>query len=188
VPSTKIEKQDLLRACWLVFNKHGYYATSMSMLAEATGIGKSGLLHHYQSKEGLMRGVLEYSRTVFESYVLDVAKEDLPAEQRLEKMLRRQNRLSKIDRRGCFFANTAIETGRDELFNTLITKYFDDWQVSIMSILMPYIAETEAKEYAYRLILEYEGAVTFYKLSGDEIHLEKFVIRSVETFKERIKQ
>ena len=180
---TKIEKTDLLRACWEVFNRHGYNATSISMLAEATGLGKSGLLHHFNSKELLMRSVLEYSKGIFESYVLSVALEDLPYEQRLEKLLRRQCRLAKIDRRGCFFSNTALETGRDEVFKTVVESTFKNWQDAIASLFAHYLSSEQANDTAYRLILEYQGAVTFYKFSGDESHLERFVNRTVLSFK-----
>ena len=55
----------VLRRCWEVFNRHGYHGTSVSMLAEATGLGKSGLMHHHLSKESLMRAVLEYAQETF---------------------------------------------------------------------------------------------------------------------------
>jgi hypothetical protein len=120
MPVKKIEKQELLHRCWEVFNRHGYHGTSVSMLAEATGLGKSGLMHHHLSKESLMRAVVEYAQETMRSTVFSVAQEDLPPEQRLEKLLRRQNRLVKMERQGCFFANTALETGRDGLFNEAI--------------------------------------------------------------------
>lgn len=182
MPVQKIDKTDLLRRCWEVFNRHGYYGTSISMLAEATGLGKSGLMHHHLSKEGLMHAVMEYAQQYMRSYVLAVADEDLPPEQRLEKLLRRQNRLAKYERRGCFFANTALETGREGIFNHYIQDIFDEWQKAVADILGAVMSPEKARETAYRLLLEYEGAVTFYKLSGDEQHLENIVARAVALF------
>jgi len=182
MPVKKIEKQDLLRRCWEVFNRHGYYGTSVSMLADATGLGKSGLMHHHLSKESLMRAVVEYAQEALRDYVLSVARENLPPEQRLEKLLRRQNRLAKYDRRGCFFANTALETGREGLFNEQIKTTYDEWQRAVAHILTAVLPAAEAAEIAYRLLLEYEGSVTMYKLTGDEQHLERFVSRAVALF------
>ena len=182
MPVKKIEKQDLLRRCWEVFNRHGYYGTSVSMLADATGLGKSGLMHHHLSKESLMRAVVEYAQEALRDYVLSVAQENLPPEQRLEKLLRRQNRLAKYDRRGCFFANTALETGRKGLFNEQIKTTYDEWQKAVAHILTAVLPPAEAAETAYRLLLEYEGSVTMYKLTGDEQHLERFVSRAVALF------
>ena len=179
MPVKKIEKKELLRRCWEVFNRHGYNGTSVSMLAEATGLGKSGLMHHHLSKESLMRAVVEYAQAQLRRYVLAVAQEDLPPEQRLEKLLRRQNRLAKYERRGCFFANTALETGREGLFNELIKATYDEWQAAVAGILAAVMPPAAAADAAYRLLLEYEGSITMYKLTGDEQHLERFVARAV---------
>ena len=187
MPVTKIDKKELLRRCWEVFNRHGYYGTSVKMLADSTGLGKSGLMHHHLSKESLMRAVVEYAQEELRTYVFAVAQEDLPPEQRLEKLLRRQNRLAKYERRGCFFANTALETGREGLFNEQVQATYDEWQATVAGILTEIMPPEESAETAYRLLLEYEGSVTMYKLSGDEQHLERFVSRAVDLFGKKMR-
>ncbi|MBK6995290.1 MAG: TetR/AcrR family transcriptional regulator [Lewinellaceae bacterium] len=123
MPVKKIDKQELLHRCWEVFNKHGYHGTSVSMLAEATGLGKSGLMHHHLSKESLMCAVLEYAQNTLRATVFSVVQEDLPPEQKLEKMLRRQNRLVKMERQGCFFANTGFGNGPRRTFQPTHSGY-----------------------------------------------------------------
>ena len=182
MPVKKIEKQELLHRCWEVFNRHGYHGTSVSMLAEATGLGKSGLMHHQKSKESLMRAVMEYAQETMRSIVFAVAQEDLPPEQRLEKLLRRQNRLVKIERQGCFFANTALETGREGLFNEAIQIIWDEWKQAVSGILSEVMPPEAAAQTAYRLLCEYEGAIIMYKVSNDAQHLEQFVARAVALF------
>jgi TetR/AcrR family transcriptional repressor of nem operon len=182
MPIKKIDKQELLHRCWEVFNRHGYHGTSVSMLAEATGLGKSGLMHHHLSKESLMRAVMEYAQETLRSTVFSVAQEDLPPEQRLEKLLRRQNRLVKMERQGCFFANTALETGRDGLFNEPIQAIWEEWKSMVTSILSNIMPADAAASTAYRLLLEYEGAIIMYKVSNDVQHLEQFVARAVALF------
>jgi TetR/AcrR family transcriptional regulator, transcriptional repressor for nem operon len=184
MPAKKIEKHELLHRCWEVFHRHGYYGTSVSMLAEAIGMGKSGVMHHHTSKEGLLRAVIGYAKQQMRDYVLSVAREDLPDEQRLEKLLRRQNRLAKHEQRGCFFANLALETGREGLFNEELTHFFEEWQLVLSGIWATRLPQEAAVEHAYLLLLEYEGAVTIYKLSGDEQHLERLVRRAVQKFKQ----
>jgi len=100
MPKQKVSKDDILLTCWQVFHKHGYNGTSLQKVADAVGLGKAGLLHHFGSKEGLMRAVLGYARTAYKTYVLDVAKEDRPLEERMLKMLRRQAKLASIEQRG----------------------------------------------------------------------------------------
>lgn len=178
----KIEKQELLHRCWEVFNRHGYHGASISMLAEATGLGKSGLMHHHLSKESLMRAVLEYAQETLRSTVFSVLQEDLPPEQKLEKMLRRQNRLIKMERQGCFFANTALETGREGLFNEPIQQIWEEWRKAVASILSASMPPEQATDTAYRLLLEYEGAIIMYKVTNEVQHLEQFIARAVALF------
>ena len=182
MPVKKIDKKELLHRCWEVFNRHGYHSTSVSMLAEATGLGKSGLMHHHLSKESLMRAVLEYAQETLRTTVFSVVQEALPPEQKLEKMLRRQNRLVKMERQGCFFANTALETGRDGLFNEPIQVIWQEWKKTVAGILCEIMPAAEADQTAYRLLLEYEGAIIMYKISNEVEHLEQFVARAVALF------
>jgi TetR/AcrR family transcriptional repressor of nem operon len=181
VPVTKITKEEILQRCWEVLHREGYHRTSISDLAEATGLGKAGLLHHFGSKEALMQAVLDYARRGFRNYVLAVADEDLPVEQRVEKLLRRQNRLAKAERKGCFFANTALEMGRSAHFGNWLRAFFEEWQQVVTGLLTHLYSPAEAQARAYRLLLEYQGAVMLYKVTGDEMHLEQLVHRTLAT-------
>lgn len=166
--------------CWEEFHLNGYYNTSMQKLAAATGLQKAGLYHHYPTKEDLMRRVMEFALDQFRSYVLAVSGElDLPPEQRLEKLLRRHKKLATMHRRGCFFANIALETGREGLFNEVLKTGMMEWADAVSKILSEYMPAAVAQSEALRLIMEYEGAVLFYKLTAEEEHLEAFIHRAV---------
>ncbi len=183
MPTQKISKRELLHRCWEQFHLHGYHASSIKALADAAGLGKAGLLHHFGSKEGLMHAVIDFSMEEFRRYVLSVVEEDLPLDQRLEKLLRRQNRLAKIHQRGCFFTNIIMETGQQGLFNYALIEFYDEWKDRLAEILSGFWPIEEARERAYRLLIEYEGSITMYKLTGDEVHLESFVHRTVAPLK-----
>lgn len=166
--------------CWEEFHLNGYYNTSMQKLAVATGLQKAGLYHHYPTKEELMRQVMEFAIEQFRNYVLVVAGErDLPTDQRLEKLLRRHKKLATLHRRGCFFANIALETGREGQFNEVLKTGMLEWAEAVGEILADRMPPEAAKNEALRMIMEYEGAVLFYKLTGEESHLEDFIHRAV---------
>ena len=180
MPVVKIDKNEFLLRCWEVFHLNGYHHTSMQDLAAATGLQKAGLYHHYPTKELLMRGVMEFALEQFRQYVLAVADETaLPPEQRLEKLLRRHKKLATLHRRGCFFANIALETGREELFNEVLKTAMTEWAETVGRILAERLPAEQARREAYRLIMEYEGAVLFYKMTGEEQYLEDFVKRTI---------
>ena len=121
--------------------------------------------------------------------MLSVADEvELPVEQRFEKLLRRTRRLAILHRQGCFFANIALETGRDELFNGLLLRAMNEWSDTLVRLLEHFMPTEKAQVRAKRIIMEYEGSVLFYKLSGDQQYIEDYVERTVADFHQTIAQ
>ena len=179
MPKQKIERSEILNLCWEIFHRDGYNKTSLQKVADAVGLGKAGLLHHFGSKEGLMQATLAHAREAYQTYILDVAKEDLPLEQRLEKMMRRQFRLCRIEQRGCFFANMILETAQVGNFNPQLSDFYKDWIAATGSMLTEKFPEDEAKERAYQYFIDYQGSVLLYKLEQDDTHLQRCVNRAI---------
>lgn len=180
MPVQKIDKHDFLMRCWEVFHLKGYHNTSMQDLAAATGLQKAGLYHHYPTKQDLMQNVMAFALEQFHDYVLSVASdESLPVEQRFEKMLRRNKRLVTEHRRGCFFANIALETGRDDQFTALIQQAMQDWIDTVATLLAHTMPPDQARREAGRLMIEFEGSVLFYKIYNNIDYLEAFIDRTV---------
>lgn len=71
-----------------VFNRHGYDATSMGMLAEQLGISKSAIYHHVASKEHLLRLALDHALIPLEAIGGEEGSRSGPAASRLEHTLR----------------------------------------------------------------------------------------------------
>ena len=53
------DRATLMAVCVDVFNRHGYDATSMGMLAKHLGISKSAIYHHVDSKEAILEQALD---------------------------------------------------------------------------------------------------------------------------------
>ncbi|MCY0903970.1 TetR/AcrR family transcriptional regulator [Arthrobacter sp. H14-L1] len=83
------DQQSVLRICVEVFNKHGYDATSMGVLAENLGISKSAIYHHVPSKEDLLRLALEEALGALEGILAEPGAASGAADARLEFVLRR---------------------------------------------------------------------------------------------------
>ena len=71
-----------------VFNRHGYDATSMGMLATQLGISKSAIYHHVTSKEHLLGMALDSALVPLEAIGREECSRSGPAADRLEHMLR----------------------------------------------------------------------------------------------------
>jgi AcrR family transcriptional regulator len=55
-------KAEIVRAAAAVFAEKGYAHTTLEAVARRVGLGRTGLLHHYPSKEALFRAVLDGER------------------------------------------------------------------------------------------------------------------------------
>ncbi|WP_422934500.1 TetR/AcrR family transcriptional regulator [Sinomonas sp. P47F7] len=52
-------REEILAAAARIFSEEGYRGTSMSAIARACGLSQTGLLHHFPTKEDLLRAVME---------------------------------------------------------------------------------------------------------------------------------
>ncbi|MEZ5175554.1 MAG: TetR/AcrR family transcriptional regulator [Acidimicrobiia bacterium] len=66
-----------------LFRRKGFNGTSMSELAEAVGITKSSLYHHFPSKQALLSEIIERTVRRVTPLVEDVADMHVPAAERL---------------------------------------------------------------------------------------------------------
>lgn len=59
MPLQLYDKEKILDACFNVFAQYGYANTTTAMLAEAAGISKALIFHHFNSKKELYLSVLD---------------------------------------------------------------------------------------------------------------------------------
>lgn len=82
------DQQSVLAVAVAAFNRHGYEATSMGMLAEDLGISKSAIYHHVPSKGDLLRLALDHALGGLEAVLEDEMAGIGAADTRLEFVLR----------------------------------------------------------------------------------------------------
>lgn len=81
------DRQTLVDLCVKVFNRHGYDATSMGMLATELGISKSAIYHHVKTKEEILQSALTEALGGLEA-VMDTAENtDGPASNKIEALI-----------------------------------------------------------------------------------------------------
>ena len=82
------DQESILRVAVEVFNRHGYDATSMGVLAENLGITKSAIYHHVPSKEYLLQLALDRALGGLEAILADPLSSTGSAVDRLRFVLR----------------------------------------------------------------------------------------------------
>jgi TetR/AcrR family transcriptional regulator, cholesterol catabolism regulator len=92
-----------------LFRTLGFNGTSMADLAAAVGVTKSSLYHHFSSKQALLAEILELTMERVAPHVQEVAESDMPAADRLHRVLVLHTTAALIDMNyvACF-----IEEGR----------------------------------------------------------------------------
>lgn len=83
------DQATVLRIAVDVFNRHGYEATSMGVLADNLGISKSAIYHHVPSKGDLLRLALDHALSGLEGILTEPGASSGRADDRLEFVLRR---------------------------------------------------------------------------------------------------
>lgn len=117
-----------------VFNRHGYDATSMGVLAENLGITKSAIYHHVPSKEYLLELALDRALGGLEGILTDPLASTGPAVDRLRFVLRSAvgvliEQLPFVTLLLRLRGNTEIERGaleRRRAFNRAVAQLVDE--------------------------------------------------------------
>ena len=124
------DQDAVLAAAVRLFNERGYVATSMFDIAESLGITKSSVYHHISGKEQLLQMAMDRALDGLFEAAEDVRTLDLPALDRLERLIRRS--VLVLDERFPFVTvllrvrgNTAVEQhalARRREFDTVVTE------------------------------------------------------------------
>ena len=77
----------LLETATLLFKEKGYHNTSMQDLADALGMQKGSLYYYIDSKEELLRELLEQATSILGAHIDEIYAADLSASEKLRRAL-----------------------------------------------------------------------------------------------------
>ena len=180
MPKIKTTPPEILRSSWALFHRYGYRDTSLQQIADAAGLGKAGVLHHFGSKAGVMRAVIDFALVWYRQKILLLTTGDGTVAERLETFMRSHFDLCRRNGGGgCFFANMILETGTEGRFAQQLRQFHTEWLAATVGLLSEKFPAREAEERAYRLFADYQGSVVLFKLYQDPVHLERLLQRSL---------
>jgi AcrR family transcriptional regulator len=81
-------KESIFEAATSVLSEHGIDGTTMNRVAAAADLAKSSLYDYFPSKDELLEFVADRLETPFMQAVAETLRTDLPAPQKLERILR----------------------------------------------------------------------------------------------------
>lgn len=158
-----------------IFNKKGYFATSLSDITTATGLTKGSIYGNFKDKDDLAIHVYTYqSKKIAEA----VNQQIIQQKTSLKKLLSfldfyKDNFKNIAASGGCPMMNAAVEADDSLSFLTpKVKRSFDLWRQRLILILEEGVANGEFKQhisaenYAITFMAMVEGGILLSKISG----------------------
>lgn len=157
-------------------HEHGVTATSVSDVAEAAGVTKGALYHHFTTKHDLGLAALERAGAEFIDFI-DDALNGRTGRAALESFF--SAALDTHRRRGfvggCPFGNLALEMAdSDAHYTGILTQVFDTWVSRIQDVVVEGQQANEIRgdlapdELARLIVAALEGGIMMSRLTKDE--------------------
>lgn len=130
-------RQRIIEAAAQLFARKGFYGTSIADLAQATGLTKGALYHHFKNKDALFFAVI---RAVRDTWMKAVGRDVLKAEDaltRLTVLFDNHARLVSEDETICLVLNVLMieMDGVNPAFATALQEIFVDLTLFVQRII-----------------------------------------------------
>jgi TetR/AcrR family transcriptional repressor of lmrAB and yxaGH operons len=143
-----------------VFREHGYEGASLSLITEATGLGKGSLYHLFPGgKAQMVEEVLAEIDGWFEGHVFAPLRDDPDPAQGIARMFAAVDDYFRSGRRVCLVGVFALGSARDD-FSEAVSGYFKAWQTALAGALRRAGREAaQAADLAEDLLAGIQGAL-----------------------------
>ncbi|HHU83306.1 MAG TPA: TetR/AcrR family transcriptional regulator [Firmicutes bacterium] len=158
MPLQLYDKEKILDACFQVFARYGYANTSTAMLAEAAGISKALLFHHFKSKKDLYLSVLdrcfEKGRRAMGFDALLENEDFFAAKEKATvtkfRYYKKNPALMRMIREAFYATPDELKTEIQEKFGELLTRNEREWQRLFAKVPL---REGVDREQAFKLVM-----------------------------------
>ena len=180
----ELTRERILARSAQLFNRQGYFGSSLADIMRETGLEKGGIYNHFSSKEQLALEAFDYAYELVEQRVRQALTGKKHAVERLMAILSVFQSIADDPpvAGGCPILNTAIEA--DDAHPALRERArgaMNDWRATICRIVTRGIERQEirqgvdADEVATLFICMLEGAVMLSNLYKDGTHMRRAV-------------
>lgn len=164
---TVAEKADSLPLLAEVFREHGYEGASLSLISQATGLGKGSLYHFFPGgKEEMMASVLASIDHWFEEEIFHPLQSSASPATAIEAMFENVRIYFASGQRVCLVGLLGLSDSRDR-FSTAIRTYFARWVQTLTVALRPGCqTDQAAQEQAEQIVAGIQGAIVLARALG----------------------
>jgi TetR/AcrR family transcriptional regulator, lmrAB and yxaGH operons repressor len=163
-----VERTEILRALGEVFRAHGYEGASLTLITEATGLGKGSLYHLFpDGKEQMAAEVLADIDAWFERNIYAPLRTAEDPARAIAAMIAGVDRYFHSGDRVCLVGMVALGAARDTFAET-VDSYFARWQVALASLLRRSgLSNSHAQRRAEDALLTIQGALVLARARND---------------------
>jgi AcrR family transcriptional regulator len=163
-----VERRQVLRALGEVFRAHGYEGASLTLITEATGLGKGSLYHLFpDGKEQMAAEVLADIDAWFELNIYAPLREASDPARAIAAMIAGVDQYFHSGDRVCLVGLVALGAARDT-FAEAVDDYFARWQVALAQLLRRSgLNKGQAQRRAEDALLTIQGALVLARARND---------------------
>ena len=164
----KTSREEILKQSIRLFKINGYYNTSMANIANACGLIKGSIYHHFKSKEEIGLESLKYIHKYFGDNIYKIAyQDDLTPKIKVQKFIQKIDDYFLNSEGGCLLGNLALEISNENaLFKDEIRKYFTNWEKALEYILACCYKQDKAEALSKKYVALTQGEIMMMNLYG----------------------
>jgi AcrR family transcriptional regulator len=163
-----VERKEILRALGEVFRAHGYEGASLTLITDATGLGKGSLYHLFpEGKEQMASEVLAEIDTWFELNIYAPLRDADDPARAIAAMIAGVDQYFHSGNRICLVGLVALGAARDS-FAEAVDSYFARWQDALAQLLRRSgLSRSQAQRRAEDALLTIQGALVLARARSD---------------------
>jgi len=177
MPVIKCNAQMILDHAEVLFRKQGYHKTGIKEIADACGVLKGSLYHHFASKEEIMIHVLIRLHERFEEEVFTpLGVKNMALAKRLKAYAKTTIAFFADKKEGCLAGNLVLEAYHvNPEIARVLKNYFDRWEEALSEALSECFEVEKAHEIARHHMGIVQGGLMLRQLySGDTLFFRAF--------------
>jgi len=179
---TKIGRDDIVARAIGLMLTGGYDGTSMAQIAEACGIRKASVYHHFPDKDALVLAAIEQIHVHFREHIFVLAwRSGQDAREKLRALNRATFQFFDGREGGCLLGNFVLELmERAPQFQVPLRAYFDDWAAAIAHLFESAHSRAKARRLAFAALAQIQGAIMLMRLYRDPRYLRRALAAALE--------
>lgn len=165
-----IMKNKIKKAAINLFYKKGYFATSMSTIAKATGIRKSSIYHHYSTKEDILLDIFRTTMSDLQDTLQKRLGEATGAKERIKAVIYCHVIFHVQRQKEAIIAESELRGLTARNYKEII-QMRDDYEKLLQDVLEEGVAEgifaeSDIKVISYVILSMCTAVCTWFKKSG----------------------